>query len=112
MFDPEKFDFNEINPSGEVPAWMRDRNSLLWQDNKVAHDAILGIFEKVLSRLGEVEAAANTLSEHITILYDRVNAIPDLSMVKYKPEGSDYLTFKENLDHIYERITKVENELQ
>ena len=112
MFDPEKFDFNEINPSGEVPAWMRDRNSLLWQENKVAHDAILVIFEKVLSRLGEVEAAANTLSEHITILYDRVNAIPDLSMVKYKPEGSDYLTFKENLDHIYERITKVENELQ
>ena len=59
MFDPEKFDFNEINPSGEVPAWMRDRNSLLWQDNKVAHDAILGIFEKVLSRLGDVEAASS-----------------------------------------------------
>jgi len=113
MFDPDKIELSDIDCSG-VPAWFTDENKALWMDNKVAHDAILHLFDNVLTRLGECEKGINTLSEHINALYERVNAIPEISgeLFQYKPKGSDYLPLGKNFDYIYKRIEALENGLQ
>ncbi|AIX14676.1 hypothetical protein Syn7803C72_64 [Synechococcus phage ACG-2014d] len=109
MFNPDQFDYNDPR-EGEIPAWMQDKNAILWQDNKIAHDTILQIFEKVLMRIAALEEGTTEVGTHVTTLYDRVNAIPEITgdLFKYRPRGKDYLSLGNNFDEIYNRIENIE----
>ena len=117
MFDPDKIELSDIDCSG-VPAWFSDENKALWMDNKVAHDAILHLFENVIGRIQACEDGINTLSQHVNTIYERLGTIPEINgelfqQIKYRPNGKeDYLTLGKNFDHIYERIEALENGLQ
>lgn len=109
MFNPDQFDYNDP-AEGEVPAWMQDKQAVLWADNKLAHDTILQIFEKILIRVAVLEQGTTAVGEHVTTLYDRVNAIPEINgdLFKYKPRGKEYLSLGSNFDEIYNRIENIE----
>jgi hypothetical protein len=64
------------------------------KDNEVAHEAINQCLTTILDRLKNLE-------EYTLILPGKI---------QYKPPGIDtYLSLKENLDLIYERLIKLEN---
>lgn len=64
------------------------------KDNEIAHEALNEICKALISRIESIE---KTISETPTPL-----------TVRYRPEGHDYLTLKENLDLIYERLNNLE----
>ena len=63
------------------------------KDNEIAHQALNDCMTTILDRLKNLEEYALILP----------------SKIQYKPPGKDeYLSLKENLDYIYERLGKLE----
>lgn len=66
------------------------------KDNEIAHDVINQICKSLLNRIEELEKYVTTELSHP-------------AKVQYRPQGrEDYLTLKENLDFIYERLNNLE----
>lgn len=66
------------------------------KDNEIAHTAINEICKTLIQRLSEVEKYVTTELSHP-------------AKVQYRPPGKEeYLTLKENLDLIYERLNNLE----
>lgn len=63
------------------------------KDNEIAHNVLNEICKELIQRL-------NTLEEYATT---------QLSKIRYRPEGQEeYLSLKQNLDLIYERLNNLE----
>lgn len=63
------------------------------KDNEIAHSAINEICKTLINRIKLLEEYTTT----------------QLSKIRYKPEGQDeYLSLKQNLDLIYERLNNLE----
>ena len=68
------------------------------KDNEEAHVILNELIIKIGNRLKNLEEA--------------VQEMPTPDKTYYKPSGSeDYLTLAQNLNHIYERLEKIENAL-
>ena len=61
-------------------------------------------------RIAALEEGTTEVGTHVTTLYDRVNAIPEITgdLFKYRPRGKDYLSLGNNFDEIYNRIENIE----
>lgn len=68
------------------------KNSL--DDNAEAHEILNNT---IISIKGNIDEIVN----HIA-------ALPTPDKILYKPEGADYMSIKENFDHIYERLGRLE----
>lgn len=49
-----------------------------------------------------------SIKENIDAIVKHVAALPTPDKILYKPAGKDYISIKENFDHIYERLTRLE----
>ncbi|AOO10448.1 hypothetical protein RW03080701_079 [Synechococcus phage S-RIM8] len=66
------------------------------KDNEEAHKIVNECIIKIGERLKDIE--------------DAIQELPTPDKTYYKPKGAeDYLTLKQNLDNIYERLDKLEN---
>ena len=74
-----------------------------FDDNALAHEHL----NKALKQLDE---AIMGLHERLSAVEIRLSEITTPDKIYYKPEGvKDYLDMKGNYDHIYERISKLED---
>tara|TARA_A100001201_G_C4079613_1_gene198482 strand:- start:511 stop:798 length:288 start_codon:yes stop_codon:yes gene_type:complete len=71
------------------------KNSL--DDNAEAHEILNNT---IVSIKGNIDDIVN-----------HVSTLPTADKILYKPEGADYMNIKENFDHIYERLGRLENEV-
>lgn len=49
-----------------------------------------------------------SIKENIDEIVNYVSTLPTPDKILYKPEGADYMNIKDNFDHIYERLTRLE----
>lgn len=64
------------------------------RDNEIAHEALNEICKALISRIEAIE--------------QKISETPTPLTVRYRPEGHEYLSLKENLDLIYERLNNLE----
>ena len=66
----------------------------------------------VAEALNAVNECLIALSKRVAEIEEYVTTMNIAEKVLYKPSGSDkYLNIKENYDHIYKRLDKIENDL-
>jgi|TARA_B100000035_G_scaffold315003_1_gene333419 hypothetical protein len=71
---------------------------ILADDNAMAHDALNQCVEAIGSRIKGIE--------------EYVQNLPTPDKILYKPKGvEDYLSLKENLDLIYDKLTALEEKV-
>lgn len=68
------------------------KNSL--DDNSEAHNILNETIVAIKSNIDEI--------------VEYISALPTPDKILYKPEGADYMNIKENLDHIYDRLIRLE----
>ena len=75
-----------------------------FDDNALAHEHL----NKAMKQLDD---AIMGLHERLSAVEVRLAETPTPDKILYKPTGSDdYLNMKDNYDHIYERISKLEDQ--
>lgn len=68
------------------------------KDNEIAHNVLNEICKSLLKRIEDIETYVTT-------------QITSPSNIRYRPEGEeDYLSLKENLDLIYQRLNSIKEE--
>lgn len=72
-------------------------------------------FIAIKNSLDDNSEAHNILNEAIVAIkgnideiVEYISALPTPDKILYKPAGADYMNIKENLDHIYERLDRLE----